>query len=110
MVLLRLIDLVGKPLEKEFLYTFELLTPFTFPLSILLFLLLAPEPVQVGEHVITQKGLYTALFVIGIPMLWWSSPFLLIFWLIGSSAFVVLGHASFIEPPVSSEYSGVEQV
>lgn len=26
----------------------------------------APEPMQVGEHVITQKGLYTALFVIGM--------------------------------------------
>jgi len=25
----------------------------------------APEPMQVGEHVVTQKSLYTALFVIG---------------------------------------------
>lgn len=63
-----------------------------------------------GEHVITQRGLYTGLFVIGLPLLWFASPFALVFWLIGSSAIIVLGHASFIEPPVSSEYSGVEQV
>ena len=32
--------------------------------------LTAPEPTQVGDYVITQKGLYIALFVIGIPMLY----------------------------------------
>lgn len=56
----------------------------------------APEPMQVGEHVVTQKSLYTGLFVIGIPMLWIASPFALLFWLIGSSAILVLGHAAFI--------------
>jgi PRA1 family protein 1 len=70
----------------------------------------APEPMQVGEHVVTQKSLYTILFCIGIPLLWIASPFALIFWLVGSSAIIVLGHAIFIEPPVSSEYSSVETV
>ncbi|KAK0524322.1 Prenylated Rab acceptor 1 [Tilletia horrida] len=70
----------------------------------------APEPMQVGEHVVTQKSLYTVLFVIGIPLLWYASPIALLFWLIGSSAFVILGHAAFIEPPVASEYSTVETV
>ncbi|EPQ29333.1 uncharacterized protein PFL1_03088 [Pseudozyma flocculosa PF-1] len=70
----------------------------------------APEPMQVGEHVVTQKSLYTGLFVIGLPLLWWASPVALFFWLVGSSAFLVLGHAAFIEPPVSSEYTGVETV
>lgn len=46
----------------------------------------------------------------GLPLLWFASPIALVFWLIGSSAIIVFGHASFIEPPVSSEYSGVEQV
>lgn len=99
----------------------------------------APEPMQVGEHVVTQKSLYTGLFVIGIPLLWIASPVALLFWLIGSSAVLCLGHAAFIgecigshcmgtqmrgrqyadgdcahtpyittEPPVSSEYTGVE--
>ncbi|KAE8216783.1 hypothetical protein CF319_g278 [Tilletia indica] len=70
----------------------------------------APEPMQVGEHIVTQKSLYTGLFVIGIPLLWYASPIALLFWLIGSSAFVILGHAAFIEPPVASEYSTVETV
>jgi hypothetical protein len=68
----------------------------------------APEPMQVGEHVITQKSLYTGLFLFGIPLLWFASPFGFMFWLVGSSAFLILGHAAFIEPPVSSEYTGVE--
>lgn len=68
----------------------------------------APEPMQVGEHVITQKSLYTGLFVVGGLMLWFASPFGFVFWLVGSSAFLILGHAAFIEPPVSSEYTGVE--
>ncbi|CEH16333.1 Prenylated rab acceptor 1 [Ceraceosorus bombacis] len=70
----------------------------------------APEPMQVGDHVITQRGLYTALFVIGLPLLWIASPFALFFWLVGSSAILVLGHAAFIEPPVQSEYTGLEAV
>ncbi|KAL9938683.1 hypothetical protein V8E36_002402 [Tilletia maclaganii] len=70
----------------------------------------APEPMQVGEHIVTQKSLYTGLFVIGIPLLWYASPIALLFWLIGSSAFIILGHAAFIEPPVASEYSTVETV
>ncbi|PWN52800.1 prenylated rab acceptor PRA1 [Violaceomyces palustris] len=70
----------------------------------------APEPMQVGEHVVTQKSLYTGLFIIGLPLLWWASPVSLFFWLVGSSSFLVLGHAAFVEPPVSSEYTGVETV
>ena len=54
---------------------------------------IAPDPIQVGEHVITQKSLYTGLFVISIPMLWISSPFSIFIWLVGASA-VILGHAT----------------
>lgn len=70
----------------------------------------APEPLQVGNHVVTQRSLYMVLLVVAIPMLWWSSPFILVFWFVGSSALLVLGHAAFVEPPVSSEYSSVETV
>ncbi|PKI83444.1 Prenylated Rab acceptor 1 [Malassezia vespertilionis] len=70
----------------------------------------APEPMQVGRHVVTQKSLYTALGVVGIVLLWLANPFALIFWLVGSSLVLILGHAAFIEPPVSSEYAGVETV
>ncbi|KDQ57827.1 hypothetical protein JAAARDRAFT_35520 [Jaapia argillacea MUCL 33604] len=70
----------------------------------------APEPMQVGEHVVTQKSLYTGLFVIGLPLLWWSSPLGTFFWLVGASGFLILGHASLMEPGVESEYSGIQEV
>ncbi|KAI6157468.1 prenylated rab acceptor PRA1 [Pisolithus tinctorius] len=68
----------------------------------------APDPVQVGDHVITQKSLYTALFVIGIPLLWLSSPFMTFFWLVGASSCLILGHACLIEPGIESEYSTIQ--
>ncbi|KIK67224.1 hypothetical protein GYMLUDRAFT_155708 [Collybiopsis luxurians FD-317 M1] len=67
-----------------------------------------PEPVQMGEHTITQKHLYTALFVIGLPLLFFASPVLTFFWLVGASGVVILGHASFIEPGIESEYATVQ--
>ena len=65
------------------------------------------DPMQVGEHTITQKTLYTGLFVIGIPLLWIASPFMVIFWLIGASAFLIISHACLLEPGVESEYAGL---
>ncbi|ORY31666.1 ER to Golgi transport-related protein [Naematelia encephala] len=70
----------------------------------------APEPLQVGNHVVTQKSLYTALFVIGLPLLWLASPVSTFFWLVGSSAILILGHACLMEPGLESEYQGVEGV
>jgi hypothetical protein len=58
----------------------------------------------------SQKNMYIALFVIGIPMLWWAAPISTAMWLIGSSAVTVLGHASMLEPSVESEYASVQQV
>lgn len=69
-----------------------------------------PDPVTVGNQVITQKTLYIALFVIGIPLLILANPLSLFFWLIGSSAILILAHAVLMEPGVESEYSSVEQV
>ncbi|KAI4528586.1 prenylated rab acceptor PRA1 [Schizophyllum commune Loenen D] len=68
----------------------------------------APEPMQVGEHTITQKHLYTGLFVIGIPMLFVASPFATAFWIIGASGVLILGHAALLEPGIESEYASVE--
>jgi len=68
----------------------------------------APEPMQVGEHVVTQKSLYTLLFVIGIPLLWWASPFGVLFWIVGASSILILSHACILEPGVESEYATVQ--
>ncbi|KAG7553575.1 hypothetical protein FFLO_03007 [Filobasidium floriforme] len=70
----------------------------------------APEPMQVGDHVITQKSLYTGLFVIGIPLLWIAAPLSTLFWLVGSSSILIMGHASLMEPGLESEYGNVETV
>lgn len=69
----------------------------------------APEATQFGEHVVTQKHLYTGLFVIGIPMFWLAGPFSTFFWLIGASSVLVLGHASLLEPGVESEYASIQE-
>ncbi|KAF8518788.1 prenylated rab acceptor PRA1 [Gautieria morchelliformis] len=68
----------------------------------------APEPMQVGDHVVTQKSLYIGLFVIGLPLLWWASPVSTFFWLVGSSVFLILFHAALLEPGVESEYTSVQ--
>ncbi|WWC72195.1 uncharacterized protein I206_106155 [Kwoniella pini CBS 10737] len=70
----------------------------------------APEPLQVGSQTITQKHLYTGLFVIGLPLLFIASPVSTFFWLVGSSSILILGHASLMEPGVETEYHGVEGV
>ncbi|KAI0780082.1 prenylated rab acceptor PRA1 [Fomes fomentarius] len=68
----------------------------------------APDPIQVGENTVTQKSLYTGLFVIGIPLLWFASPFSTVFWLIGASSVLILGHATMMEPGIESEYAQVQ--
>ncbi|TEB30357.1 hypothetical protein FA13DRAFT_1733670 [Coprinellus micaceus] len=68
----------------------------------------APDATQFGEHTITQKHLYTGLFVIGIPMFWIAGPFSTFFWLIGASGVLILGHASLLEPGVESDYANIQ--
>jgi len=68
----------------------------------------APEPTQVGDYVVTQKSLYIGLFVIGLPILFLSSPVMTFFWLVGASGVLIIGHACIIEPGVESEYTAVQ--
>ena len=62
---------------------------------------------QMGEHVVTQKTLYTVLFVVGIPLLWISSPLSTLFWVVGASGLLIIGHACLMEPGIESEYAQV---
>jgi len=68
----------------------------------------APEATQFGEHTITQKHLYTGLFVIGIPMLWWAGPFATFFGIFFGSILLIFGHASLLEPGVESDYATIQ--
>jgi len=70
----------------------------------------APDAFQAGDRTITQKHLYTGLFVIGLPLLFFASPFGTLFWLVGASALVILTHACLNEPGVESEYAQVDEV
>jgi len=72
----------------------------------------APEPAAPGDPAppVTQKSLYTGLFVIGIPLLWIAAPLSTVFWIVGASSVLILGHASMLEPGVESEYGSVETV
>ncbi|QIX00061.1 hypothetical protein AMS68_005578 [Peltaster fructicola] len=53
----------------------------------------------------TSSQLYTALFVVAIPLGLWSSPFATMLWLIGATGVVILGHASLLEKDVSAEFA-----
>ena len=68
----------------------------------------APEATQVGDRTITQKHLYTGLFVIGLPLLYIASPISTFFWLVGASGFLILSHACMLEPGVESEYATIQ--
>ncbi|GAA5844625.1 hypothetical protein JCM11251_002127 [Rhodosporidiobolus azoricus] len=69
-----------------------------------------PEPIQLGSTVIEPKHLYGTLLVIGLPILWFAAPIATFFWLVGSSAVLILGHAALLEPGVESEYGNVQTV
>ncbi|KAH9931074.1 prenylated rab acceptor PRA1 [Epithele typhae] len=68
----------------------------------------APEEFSIAGQTITQRTLYTGLLVIGIPLIYFASPFGTFFWLVGASSVLILGHASMIEPGIESEYAQVE--
>ncbi|KAG9299937.1 hypothetical protein G9A89_009665 [Geosiphon pyriformis] len=62
------------------------------------------EPLVFQHYVITQKQLYTAFFGIAIILLWISSAGSAIFWIVGASATLVVGHACLLETDVGSGF------
>ncbi|KAH8891869.1 prenylated rab acceptor PRA1 [Thozetella sp. PMI_491] len=61
---------------------------------------------ELGQQRFTTSQLYTALYVIAIPIALISSPFTTILWLIGASGVVILGHAAFMDKPIDEAFSG----
>ncbi|CDZ97005.1 Prenylated rab acceptor 1 [Phaffia rhodozyma] len=68
----------------------------------------APEPFEIAGKTIDQKSLYITLFIIGLPVLWWSAPLSTFFWLVGASMFIIFSHAALLEPGVESEYASAD--
>jgi hypothetical protein len=61
---------------------------------------------ELGSYRASTSQLYTALFVITIPLGLWASPFTTVLWLIGASGVTILGHAAFLDKPIESAFSG----
>lgn len=61
-----------------------------------------PEPIEIAGKTITPQNCYIGLFVIGLPLLWWSAPLSTFFWLVGSSGCLIGAHAGLLEPGVES--------
>lgn len=60
---------------------------------------------DVGFLRATTSQMYTALFVVAVPLGIWASPFTTVLWLIGATGVTVLGHASFMDKPIESAFS-----
>lgn len=60
---------------------------------------------QLGSVRASTSQMYTALFVIAIPLGLWASPFTTVLWLIGASGVTILGHAAFLDKPIESAFS-----
>ncbi len=61
---------------------------------------------EVGTFRATTSQLYTALYVIAIPIGLISSPFSTIAWLVGASGVLILGHAALLDKPIDEAFSG----
>ncbi|KAK7542209.1 PRA1 family protein-domain-containing protein [Phyllosticta citribraziliensis] len=66
---------------------------------------LGGQDLDVGFARATSSQLYTALFVIAVPLGLWASPITTVLWLIGASAVTILGHATFMDKPIESAFS-----
>ncbi|KAF2740417.1 prenylated rab acceptor 1 [Polyplosphaeria fusca] len=60
---------------------------------------------EIASYRATTSQLYTALFIIAIPLGLWASPFTTVLWLIGASGVTILGHAAFMDKPIESAFS-----
>ncbi len=61
---------------------------------------------EIGQQRFTTSQLYTALFVIAIPVVFLSSFFTTILWLIGASGATIIGHATMMDKPIDEAFSG----
>jgi hypothetical protein len=60
---------------------------------------------EIAGYRATTSQLYTALFIIAVPLGLFSSPFSTVLWLIGASGVTILGHAAFLDKPIETAFS-----
>ncbi|KAL1847408.1 hypothetical protein VTK73DRAFT_10347 [Phialemonium thermophilum] len=61
---------------------------------------------EFGAHRFTTTQLYTGLYVIAIPIALFSGLTSTLFWLVGASGLVILGHAAMLDKPIDEAFSG----
>ena len=64
------------------------------------------QDLELGFTRATTSQLYTGLFVIGVPLFIWASPIGTALWLVGATGATILGHASFMDKPIETAFSG----
>ncbi|KAF3940172.1 hypothetical protein ABW19_dt0202650 [Dactylella cylindrospora] len=60
---------------------------------------------QIGTFRATTNQLWGAMVIVGIPLAIWASPVYTMFWLIGASAFTILGHAVVLDRPIENAFA-----
>lgn len=61
---------------------------------------------EFGQHRFTTMQLYTGMYVIAIPIAFFSGVFGTMMWLIGASGVVIIGHAALLDKPIDEAFSG----
>lgn len=61
---------------------------------------------EFGQHRFTTMQLYTGLWVIAIPIAFFSSVLGTMMWIIGANGVVILGHAALLDKPIDEAFSG----
>jgi hypothetical protein len=61
---------------------------------------------EFGDQRFSTMQLYTGLYVIAVPIAFFSGVFSTMMWLIGASGVVILGHAALLDKPIDEAFSG----
>lgn len=59
---------------------------------------------------LTSSQLYTCLLIVALPLGFIASPISTILWLVGASLITIIGHASFMDKPIESQFDQVDSV
>ncbi|KAK9460403.1 prenylated rab acceptor PRA1 [Lipomyces oligophaga] len=64
------------------------------------------QDLNLGFTKLTTSQLYVGLLVVAVPLGFIASPFSTILWLLGASCVTIIGHASLMDKPIESAFSG----
>ncbi|KAG5358962.1 Prenylated Rab acceptor 1 [Yarrowia sp. C11] len=68
---------------------------------------LGGSDLNLGFTTLTSSQLYTGLMIVAIPLGFFASPISTVLWIVGSSGFLIIGHAALLEKPIESAFEEV---